>query len=336
VHPLATPTLPWPRYIVRFSRRVIAHGLCTSTLRLEFDIASLFAMLALGACMSSATVTSGHSCYAIVVACHAYRDHQGSNASPDAERTGSPRTFDATQGSMLVPVRMRADEPADLRHSRQPVSHRGAHNALVALRKAMALGGKGTEPVEWVRNLSDEREFQWKTYVAFHPECDSIVGPGITEFAAMFVRAWDRNMDQARMDFLVVCTDYSVVGLHPSSKQHGVALFDDTVANWLTPPGEEELWKLGLHGTRAATPGSSLRRQGSHGFPGVHQQDVIGRTQAREYLRRKVELWQAQCREEGESACPCRNTGHMGESGGGGRASARGQGCIAGFREGRE
>ena len=229
------------------------------------------------------------------------------------ERTGSPRTFDTTQGTMLVPMRMRADEPADLRHSRQPVSHRGAHNALVALRKAMAPGGKGTEPVEWVRNLSDEREFQWKTYVAFHPECDSIVGPGITEFAAMFVRAWDRNMDQARMDFLVVCTDYSVVRLHPSSKQHGVALFDDTVANWLTPPGEEELWKLGLHGTRAATPGSSLGRN-PHGFHGVHQQDLIGRTQAREYLRRKVELWQARCREEGGERMPVsQHRAHGGE-----------------------
>ena len=82
VHLIATPTLPWPRYIARFSRRMtmIAHGLCTSTLRLEFDIASLFAMLALGACMSS-----GHSCYGIVFACHAYRDPQGSNASTDAE-----------------------------------------------------------------------------------------------------------------------------------------------------------------------------------------------------------------------------------------------------------
>ena len=204
---------------------------------------------------------------------------------------------------MLVRVLMRDDESTDLRRSRQAMSHRGAHNQLVRLRQAMAPDGRTSDPQEWVRSLSDESEFEWKTYVAFHPDCDAIVGPSIQEFGAVFVRAWDRNMDQPRMDFVVSRTDDTVVRLHPSSKQHGVPLYDNSIANWLTPPAEQELWKLGFHGTRAAMPGSALVRS-SEGFHAVHQQDVIGRSQACTYLERKWELWQARHREKGGDGMP--------------------------------
>ena len=180
------------------------------------------------------------------------------------------------------------------------MSHRGAHNALARLREAMAPGGKGSVVQEWVRNLSDESDFEWKTYLAFHPQCDSIIGPGVTAFAAFFVRAWDQNMQMPRMDFVVFRADFSVVRLHPSSKQHGVPLDHTTISHWLTLQAEDELWKVGLAGALASTQGVAMIR-GQEGFSAVHQQDVIGRTQVQLFLNRKLEQWEARRREaEGE------------------------------------
>ena len=154
------------------------------------------------------------------------------------------------------------------------VGHKRAHDVLSKLRTDMSSKCKPGCPsaiLEHTKDLSSGEIFDWRNYVANHPESDLIIGTGITAFQAMFLEhSTDKNMGMARFDFVVTRTDGSSVRLHPSASKHG------------KPVVQGQSREVDLR-----------RLSRCKGFVNRSQQDVIGRSSLQRFLNGLVTAWEA-------------------------------------------
>ena len=91
--------------------------------------------------------------------------------------------------------------------------------------KKIAVGDPGIDGVRPVfsepKDLTDRACFDWLGYLSQHPDCEEIVGQGITKFELRFREALDFDTCQRRLDFVVhrVDTMYPHVRLHPHAER---------------------------------------------------------------------------------------------------------------------
>ena len=171
--------------------------------------------------------------------------------------------------------------------------HRAAHRILATLRTEMGGGKGGTVAKSWV-DLTDETRMPWRRYLAWLASAEEVVGDGVVQFLGAFVQANDRNMRQRRFDFIALKADGSGVRLHPSGKTPGVPAFINAVDEL----PEEALASSSLAWIAHAASlglGSSQRvlSRRPDGFVSVHQQDVIGRAEAGQFLKDYEARWWA-------------------------------------------
>ena len=159
------------------------------------------------------------------------------------------------------------------------VSTKRAHALLAQLRAQMSAIREQRRDMTYNAVLWD--------YVCGHPEAANIVGPGITQLEVIALGAIDQNTRDLRHDFVISRIDGSAVRLHPSQKSAGVPA-EGTIAQWLHPRN--------LEASPAAARGSIMVAHGGKGsgsgFVGRHQQDVLGRNDARVWLDRATKQWQ--------------------------------------------
>ena len=199
---------------------------------------------------------------------------------------------------------------AEADNMRETMGHRTAHKFLKQFREEMAPGGKNATPVELVRDLTHQTEFEWWKYVAGHAEKATIIGSGITGFFGIFGNQQDSNMHQPRFDFYVIRGGrYTVVRLHPGQSSPGV-LVQGIIETFLTQTAMDAMPEW----ARATTPGVLMQRE-TVGFAGMHQQDVIGRKQINQILQSRTTKWEVQgtvrTLDTCEILCPCRHAGSV-------------------------
>lgn len=159
------------------------------------------------------------------------------------------------------------------------MSRRAAHDVLAGIRQMMSTR-------HWAcYDITDSPEANWRAYLAYHPQGQEIVGPGVYRFEVRRLAAWDPNMQDRRVDFVVRRVDGTDVRLHPGSQKDTVPIFG-VLTDWLqeekTPPP-------------APAPAASrgLINRDHHGWHCMAQSDVLGRVQMQRWLRQRLDMWEA-------------------------------------------
>jgi hypothetical protein len=131
----------------------------------------------------------------------------------------------AAQGAGLAVAS--ADPPAafvwaDYRlHKWEIVGHEEGHKWLCAFR----IVGE-----DW--DLTDERYFKWKTYLACRPQGETFVGDGVKQFPFKFFPEQDHNTCEFRADFVVRRVKDDDVRLHPGSGKDSRPIYGK-VEQWM-------------------------------------------------------------------------------------------------------
>ena len=115
------------------------------------------------------------------------------------------------------------------------VSRRRAHGWLRQLRLQAS---NGEQVMEEAVDLTDDQAYDWRGYVANHPQCEDIVGPGIIHFEFRFINSVEHNTESQghvlpvyRADFIAHRVDGSAARVHPSSSQEAQVVVG-TLAQW--------------------------------------------------------------------------------------------------------
>ncbi len=103
------------------------------------------------------------------------------------------------------------EDAAQLRLSGAYMSMKEAHTGLNACRERFPSDGSDVNDPSAV--------FDWRLYLASHPNCDELIGSGVKSFWFCWLRHTDPNTRELRSDFVVRTADGDV-RLHPQSKKN--------------------------------------------------------------------------------------------------------------------
>jgi len=176
------------------------------------------------------------------------------------------------------------------------VSKKRAHNHLSGMRQQMHANGEN-----W-RSLDDDETI--RNYVCSRNDAEDVIGDGICAIWGVFLFSPDPNTrlphvpgrrfdwvletvdnSAARFDWVLERKDGSAVRIHPGSNSHGVPVYG-SLQQW-APPQDG-------YSAPAATRGEAVKGSGKGGFQGIHQVDVLGRMDAKKFLKACEETWAAQ------------------------------------------
>ncbi len=156
------------------------------------------------------------------------------------------------------------------------------HTLLCRLRQEHGHGALEDRPTIDVSEETDA----WRSYLAWRPDAEALIGSGVWRFEFRFLDAMDSNTRDYRADFIIRRTDGTDVRLHPGAID-AVPVYGQ-LAQW---QASTSAWPGLLHGAAPApTRGSWAARVakvddgGNQRYDRVSQADVYGRQAAKRFL----------------------------------------------------
>jgi len=154
-------------------------------------------------------------------------------------------------------------------------------------------------------DMTFDKAYDWQGYVANHPDCENIVGPGILHFEFRFVNAMEQNkvgvhgdLPVYRADFIAHRADGTAVRLHPSVAKEAQII-----------TGNLQQWRL------SATPGpppdvaeQQRAPAAARGMPpawrGHNQADKMSAAFAYNWLQKYSDDWRERSHPRGQFYLP--------------------------------
>ena len=179
---------------------------------------------------------------------------------------------------------------ADARLHHQLTSRVARKRAHGWLRQLRLQASDGAQVVEEAVDLTDDQAYDWRGYVANHPQCEDIVGPGIIHFEFRFINSVEHNTESQghdlpvyRADFIAHRVDGSAARVHPSSSQEAQVVVG-TLAQWRL---------AGVHAPQdmASRVRALAETQGTTMWFGHSQADKMHARMARSWLRAYLDEW---------------------------------------------
>ena len=145
------------------------------------------------------------------------------------------------------------------------VSRKNAHAFLKQAREEFEATGEDQ------RDLSDGQAFDWRGYVAAHPDRDTIVGEGVCGFEVKLLGVSETNHTKTpgehsfRCDFVAHRVDGSSARMHPSQKREAIVVL-----------GDPRFWALPDAGGSWAIPAAPASTRSATGaYHGISQSDTF-------------------------------------------------------------
>jgi hypothetical protein len=166
------------------------------------------------------------------------------------------------------------DVTALARDSSKRVSRKRAHEFLKKMRVELDF----TNPS---RDLTDGTEFDWRGYIAAHPEGPRIVGPGVCAFEVALLGTNEPNAKFVpvehcnRCDFIASRVDGTAVRMHPSSNREAMLVF-----------GRKDDWQLAVvDGSWAVPENPAQTRIDDKAWQGFSQSDMLSHVELDKWVQ---------------------------------------------------